>query len=86
MSDTTLIPIVIGLVISIIGYFLKATIDNLKRMQEQQANHNTSIEILKQNHNDLEKKFDSITAMIRDISSQLREISITLANKKDREK
>lgn len=83
--DNTYIIFAIGAVISVIGYFLKATIDSLKQMEQKTNEHYTQIEILKQNHSELEKKFDSIVEMIKDISVQLRHISITLANKKDRE-
>jgi uncharacterized membrane-anchored protein YhcB (DUF1043 family) len=85
MGDLNLIEIGVGIVVSIIGFYLKSTMSSLKKVEEKTYEHNTQIEILKQNHTELEKKFDSIVEMIKDISKDIKHLTIQIERKKDRE-
>ena len=63
--DTNLIPIIISIVISIIGYFLKETMSTLKEVQKMTIENKAKIEVInKLIKNNLKNPFVNITFFI----------------------
>lgn len=81
--DTNLIPIIISIVVSIIGYFLKETMNTLKDVQKMTIENKAKIDLVENNHTHLEHKVDMLHAAIKDLTTEIKNLSKELSKKKD---
>jgi hypothetical protein len=76
--------------ISIIGFFLKRVIDEHDRTKDIAIKNQANIDLinsesrLKYEH--LESKINDLTVMVKELATELRNISIQLSKKKDLER
>lgn len=75
----------ISILLVIIGYITKSLVDKVKELEEGVNKNRMEIEIIKQNHDNLRDKFDQLYDLIKEISKEVKGISITLVGKKDKE-
>lgn len=71
-----------GIMIAIIGYFLKSTIEDLKETKKEidrvkdLANENKSkIDLLSNNHSHLVKTLDDLYSMLKDLVIEVKDIN-----------
>lgn len=74
----------ITLLISIIGYFLKGTMDKINSFSDKIAKHTTDIEVLKTNNSTLNARMDDLFTAIKELSVDIKDLTKQLSNKKDR--
>ncbi|MGL4384474.1 MAG: hypothetical protein ACRCS4_04140 [Flavobacterium sp.] len=86
MELNNIITVVVGIGVSILGYFFKETVNNLKELEKQLAsdlkhlqskvNDNTTrIRVLENNHTNLDNKIDGIIDAIKDLSKDVKELN-----------
>jgi uncharacterized protein YoxC len=76
-----------GILLGIIGYFLKKVLDDMSRMKATVWNTEKDLEILKTDHlnkyNRLEEKFDDLFAAVKDLTQEIKSLNQQLSKKKD---
>lgn len=79
-----------GVLITIIGYFLKRTMTELDKMVDKVTDLNSKIienksriELVDNNHNHLNEKFDQLYDAVRDLTMEIKNLSRELSKKKD---
>lgn len=79
MDQNTMIIAVATFAISIVGWFLKGLINELKNkvsaLEIRVATNSTNIEVLKSDHSNLGKKIDEICVEIKEISLYIRNLN-----------
>lgn len=81
--DLNLIPIVISIVVSIIGFFLKLTMDRLKEVEKMTIENKAKIDLVENNHSHLNAKVDMLHDAIKDLTTEIKNLSKELSKKKD---
>ena len=81
--DTTIIVIAAGIVIGIISYFLNRTMAELDKVKDNSERNTIRISIVENNHIHLTDKFDLLYDAVRDLTQEIKNLNIRLANKKD---
>ena len=61
MENLNLIPIITSIIISIIGYFLKQTMDTLKEVEKLTIENKAKIDLVENNHYHLNQKVDQLS-------------------------
>ena len=68
-----------GIMLAIIGYFLKATMSELKDVKEMSYNTKNQLDILKNDHNNkyanMSDKFDELKAAVVDLTKEIKELN-----------
>lgn len=76
-----------GILLGIIGYFLKKVLDDMSRIKSTVWNTEKDLEILKTDHinkyNRLEEKFDDLFAAVKDLTQEIKSLNQQLSKKKD---
>lgn len=79
-----------GVLITVIGYFLKRTMVELDKMVDKVTDMNnkiienkSKIELIDNNHNHLNEKFDQLYNAVRDLTVEIKNLSRELSKKKD---
>jgi flagellar capping protein FliD len=76
-----------GLLLAIIGYFLKKTLDDQKDLKILVYRTERDLEILKTDHinkyNRLEEKFDELYSAVKDLTQEIKSLNTQLSKKKD---
>ena len=79
MEITQIITIIVGIVIAILSYFTKATMDRLSKVEEMAIATKIKLEILENDHqnkyNNLEFKMEALTALIKELSADIKELN-----------
>lgn len=70
-----------GIVLSVIGYFLKRTIDDLDKVKQLVNDNKSKIELVENNHLHLNNKFDLLYDAVRELTQEIKSLSIQLAKK-----
>jgi len=83
MNETQIFNIIGGIVVSIIGYFLKNTMDSLKDVSTMAYQNKAKLDILENNHNHLTDKFEMLYEAVKDLTNEIKNLSNQLAKKKD---
>jgi hypothetical protein len=83
MATEQFITIIIGLVVSVIGYFLKALIEDHKETQKIAIANQSKIELIANDHAHLNEKFDSLLSVMRELTQEVKNLSKELSKKKD---
>lgn len=81
--DVTIIVIVVGIVIGIIGYFLNRTMGELDKVKENSDKNTIRISLVENNHIHLTDKFDLLYDAVRDLTQEIKNLNVRLAGKKD---
>ena len=68
-----------GIMLAIIGYFLKATMSELKEVKELSYNTKNQLDILKNDHinkyANMSDKFDELKAAVVDLTKEIKELN-----------
>ena len=81
--DITIVTIVVGIVIGIIGYFLNRTMGELDKVKDNSEKNTIRISLVENNHIHLTDKFDLLYDAVRDLTQEIKNLNIRLAGKKD---
>lgn len=81
--DITIVAIVVGIVIGIIGYFLNRTMGELDKVKDNSEKNTIKISLLENNHLHLTDKFDLLYEAVKDLTQEIKNLNIRLAAKKD---
>ena len=81
--DITIVAIVVGIVIGIIGYFLNRTMVELDKVKDNSEKNTIRISLVENNHIHLTDKFDLLYDAVRDLTQEIKNLNIRLAQKKD---
>jgi septation ring formation regulator EzrA len=87
MDTTTILIIVVGIVIGVIGYFLKEKneriITELDKAKDSIEKNSIRINILENNHLHLTDKFDLLYEAVKDLTKEIQKLNIAISKKKD---
>lgn len=83
MESINLIPTLIGIVISVIGYFLKKTMDKLDAVEKMTIENKAKIDIVDNNHNHLSEKVEKLYDAIKDLTVEIKNLSKEISSKKN---
>lgn len=72
-----------GLMVGIISYFLKQTMDELKNVKTMAEDNKTRIVLLESNHTHLTDKFDQLFDSIKELTKEIKYLNLSLSKKKD---
>ncbi|MEC4048766.1 hypothetical protein OX284_004935 [Flavobacterium sp. SUN046] len=79
MATNEIITMAISVVLTVMGYFTKATMTRLEKVEEVAASTKIKLEILQndhQNKNDhLEQKIEALTLMVKELSNDIKELN-----------
>ncbi len=75
--------VIVGIVISIIAYFMKATMDEIKIHRDKLNAHDVEIKVLENNHNSLNNRMDELFDAIKELSIDIKGLTRELSKKKD---
>lgn len=78
------IPYIIAAsLIAVISYFLKMTMDELKETKKMAIENKNKIDIVENNHNHLTNKFDMLYDAVKDLTKEIKHLTIELSKKKN---
>jgi len=81
--DITIVAIVAGVAIGIIGYFLNRTMSELDKVKENSEKNTIRISLVENNHIHLTDKFDLLYEAVKDLTREIKSLNVRLAGKKD---
>ncbi len=82
MENINILPTIIGIVISVMGYFLKKTMDKLDAVEKQGIENKAKIDIVDNNHTHLSEKVDKLYDAIKDLTVEIKNLSKEISSKK----
>ena len=78
------IPYIIAAsLIAVISYFLKMTMDELKETKKMAIENKNKIDLVENNHNHLTNKFDMLYDAVKDLTKEIKHLTIELSKKKN---
>jgi len=83
IMDNTVIVIVVGAVIGLISYFLNRTMNELDKVKSNTETNTIKINVLENNHLHLTDKFDLLYNAVKDLTQEIKNLNLRLAQKKD---
>lgn len=79
MDTLSVLTFIGGLMIAIIGFFLKRTMDELKEVKILAADTSTKLEVMKKGHDlqleFLSDKFDDLEDAMKDLTKEIKELN-----------
>jgi flagellar capping protein FliD len=79
MEILQVVGIVFGVMLGVISFFLKATMDDIKKMKECVYSTKTKVEVMEKDylnkHQNLTEKFDLLNTTMRDLTSEIKKLS-----------
>jgi len=81
--DITIVAIIAGIAIGIIGYFLNRTMSELDKVKENSEKNTIRISLVENNHIHLTDKFDLLYEAVKDLTREIKSLNVRLAGKKD---
>jgi uncharacterized membrane-anchored protein YhcB (DUF1043 family) len=81
--DNTIVVIVAGILIGIISYFLNRTMRELDKVKDNSERNTIKISLLENNHIHLTDKFDQLYDAVKDLTVEIKNLSLQLSKKKD---
>ena len=76
---TQVITIIAGIIISVLSYFTKATMDRLGKVEETASATKIKLEILQNDHTNknenLQEKIEALTAIVKELSLDIKELN-----------
>jgi hypothetical protein len=64
-----------GLMLSVIGYFLKRTMDELKEIKQVAYSNKRDVDVLKNDHGHLVDNFDKLYDSIKELTTEIKELN-----------
>lgn len=87
MEMLDLLTLIGGIMMGIIAYFLKRTMDELKEVKDVAYNAKNDLSVLKNDHinkyEHLTDKFDVLCESVKDLTKEIKELNKELNKKKD---
>ena len=81
--DITIVTIIAGVVIGIIGYFLNRTMVELDKVKDNSEKNTIRISLVENNHVHLTDRFDLLYDAVKELTQEIKNLNIRLAQKKD---
>ncbi len=81
--DNNVVVIVVGAVIGVISYFLNRTMNELDKVKSNSETNTIKINLLENNHTHLTDKFDLLYDAVKDLTQEIKNLNLRLAQKKD---
>jgi peptidoglycan hydrolase CwlO-like protein len=79
MDMLPLLTVIGGVMLSIIGYFLKKTMDDLRSVKEMSYDNKSKIELLQNDYNNkynnLSEKFDELKLTMNELIKEIKELN-----------
>jgi peptidoglycan hydrolase CwlO-like protein len=79
MDMLPLLTVIGGVMLSIIGFFLKKTMDDLRSVKEMSYDNKSKIELLQNDynnkHNNLSEKFDELKLTMNELIKEIKELN-----------
>lgn len=72
-----------GILISIIGYFLKATMEELKSVKELAMITKNKVDLVENDHKHLTDKFEQLNESMKNLTDEIKHLTRELSKKKD---
>ena len=72
-----------GLMVGIISYFLKETMDELKEVKHMAEDNKTRIVLLESNHTHLTDKFDQLFDAVKELTKEIKQLNYQMSKKVD---
>jgi len=67
-----------GLMVSIIGYFLKRTMDELKEVKQVTFKNQTKIEVMETRFANIDEKMDDLKEVIKELTQEIKALNIRI--------
>ena len=87
MEMINLLTLIGGVMLGVISYFLKRTMDELKEVKNVAYEARNELNILKNDHinkyEHMTEKFDTLCESVRDLTKEIKELNKELNKKKD---
>ncbi len=94
MSNEQIAVMIFTILISIIGFFLRALYSDIKRVEGEQIRlkndtdkqyyeNKTRIEVIDTNNKNLTEKFDQLFDAVKDLTSEIKHLSLNLERNKN---
>lgn len=87
MEMINLLTFIGGIMLSVIAYFLKKTMDELKEVKDVAYTAKNDLSLLKNDHlnkyEHLTEKFDILCDSVKDLTKEIKELNKELNKKKD---
>lgn len=94
MIDMQLFYWIGGVVMSVLGYFLKEALDgikelkkDLKRVEDMVQNNRSEVEVLRNDHNNkhenMSDRFDELRQTMLDLTKEIKSLTLEISKKKD---
>jgi len=81
--DITIVAIVSGVAIGIIGYFLNRTMGELDKVKDNSEKNTIRISLVENNHAHLTDRFDLLYDAVKELTQEIKNLNVRLAGKKD---
>lgn len=79
MEILQIIGVAFGLMLGVISFFLKSTMDDIKKMKECVYSTKTKVEVMESDylnkHQNLTEKFDLLNSTMKDLTSEIKKLS-----------
>jgi hypothetical protein len=79
MELLQIIGVAFGLMLGVISFFLKSTMDDIKKMKECVYSTKTKVEVMESDylnkHQNLTEKFDLLNTTMKDLTSEIKKLS-----------
>ena len=72
-----------GVMVAIISYFLKQTMDELKEVKHMAEDNKTRIVLLESNHTHLTDKFDQLFDAVKELTKEIKQLNYQMSKKVD---
>lgn len=69
-----------GLMVSIIGYFLKRTMDELKEVKQITYKNQTRIEVMETRFTNIDEKMDDLKDAVKELTQEIKALNIRIKN------
>jgi peptidoglycan hydrolase CwlO-like protein len=67
-----------GMMVSIIGYFLKRTMDELKEVKQVTFKNQTKIEVMETRFANIDEKMDDLKEVIKELTQEIKALNIRI--------
>lgn len=78
---------ILGVMVGVVGYFLKSTMEDLKRVKEVAYETKNKLAVLENDylnkHEALSDKFDALCASVKDLTNEIKLLNREFNKKKD---
>lgn len=83
MSNNEIVSAAIGMVVLILGYFLKSLIEEHKFTQKLTIENKAKIDLVENNQDNLRDRFHELFEAVKDLTKEIRNLTVQISKKKD---